>query len=554
MRSGFRVRLAVLAGGVALLAGLAAGTASPADGLGSLFEPYFGHRTSAPSMLEPVAPGVRARPIITVGETLRNGYRFESIPDGIAIHRSKRQFLSVDVYVNHETSLVPFPVFPPTTFFDYTNAMVSKLTLSRLGGGVLDGSYAIPSEANYQRFCSNFLAGREHGFERELLLTNEEATDFVYRTGIAWPVNEPADPRVPEQAGVVVALDVATGEYRTIYGMGRHNHENSVALPGERPFVLSGDDTFSAPSSQLYAYTATSAAAVWNDEGTLWAFKSTDPAVNDYGDLGLGESVAGTFVAVPREIAVGDQAALERWSNENGVFQFIRLEDIAYDRSDPSRVYLADTGEPRAISNGATDPALQKLVRGPSGTMGPYPNGRIFVLELDDRGAAGTPAGARLSVLVDGDALPAGAIDAIHQPDNLETTKRSLLIQEDPGSQNQYALPAGEGKTSARIWRYDLASGDLEVVARVDQSQDTTGARLGAWESSGIIDASKAFGPGWFLVDVQAGTISLDRVEGPDEMGPPPPGSTTPGPPDGRPDTVLEREGGQLLLVKIPGA
>jgi secreted PhoX family phosphatase len=406
---------------------------------------------------------------------------------------------------------------------------------------VLDATYAIPSEANYQRFCSNFLAGKEHGFERELLFTNEEATDLVYRTGDAWPLNEPADPREPEQAGVVVALDVKTGQYRTIYGMGRHNHENSVALPGDRPVVLSGDDTFSAPSSQLYMYTAGSAAEVWDDEGTLWAFKSNDPAVNDYGDLGEGDSVEGTFVEVPREVAVGDQAALESWSNANGVFQFIRLEDIAYDRSDPSRVYLADTGEPRAISN--EDPAQEKLVRGPSGTMGPYPNGRIFVLDVERDGNAADPTGtATLSVLIDADQFPAGALEALHQPDNLETTKRSLLIQEDPGSHNQYALPAGEGETSARIWRYDLGSGQLEVVARVDQSQDTTGARLGAWESSGIIDASRAFGRDWFLVDVQAGTISLDRVEGPDGNG------------DGRPDTVLEREGGQLLLLRIPGA
>ena len=84
---------------------------------------------------------------------------------------------------------------------------------------------------------------------------------------------------------------------------------------------------------------------------------------------------------------------------------------------------------------------------------------------------------------------------SLHQPDNLETTEKSLLIQEDPGSHSNIA--AGQPHaTAARIWRYDLRTGELEVVARVDQSQDTTGARLGAWESSGIVDASKAFGPG----------------------------------------------------------
>jgi len=175
-----------------------------------------------------------------------------------------------------------------------------------------------------------------------------------------------------------VALDPATGEFRSIYGMGRHNHENSVAVPGYgHPVVLSGDDTFSAPASQLYMYAADDADAVWNDEGSLWAFRSDDPATNDYGDLTGDESVSGEFIPVPRDVAVGDQTALETWSNANNVFQFVRVEDIAYDRSDPNVVYFADTGEPRALRNGT------RLHRGPSGTKGPYPNGRIFRIELD---------------------------------------------------------------------------------------------------------------------------------------------------------------------------
>ena len=68
--------------------------------------------------------------------------------------------------------------------------------------------------------------------------------------------------------------------------MGRHNHENAVGVPGYGyPVVLSGDDTFDAPASQLFLYKATSGNAVWNDQGALYAFVSNNPAVNDYGDL-----------------------------------------------------------------------------------------------------------------------------------------------------------------------------------------------------------------------------------------------------------------------------
>jgi hypothetical protein len=489
-----------------------------------------GYQTDVPAMLIVVAPKGSVQPIVTVGEELPDGYKFESIPDGISI--SPKGLKRADVYVNHETSTVPFPLVPDdpvASLTDFTNALLSKLELKfnhDAGVGVQSGTYVIPSEANYQRFCSNFLAGPAQDFDRPLIFTNEEATDFVYRSGQAWPV-VPGDPAA-EQAGVVVAYDPAIDEYRSIYGMGRLNHENSVAVPGYgHPVVLTGDDTFSAPSSQMYMYTADNADAVWNDTGTLWAFKADDPAINDYGDLSGSASASGSFISVPKAVATGDQTALETWSNENGVFQFIRIEDIAYDRTASNVVYFADTGEPRAIP----DPATGLLVRGPSGTLGPFPNGRIFKMVLDPTDPTRVES---LSILIDADAGGYNNSSVIHQPDNLETTRRSLLIQEDPGSHQRF-----EGATNARIWRYSLRGGALEVVAEVDQSGDPE-AEPGEWESSGIVDASDVFGRGAFLVDVQAHSLLIDTalldVDG-----------------DGDFDVTQKREGGQLLLLRLPG-
>ncbi len=514
-----------------------------------------GFKTSQAAMLDPAVPGATVEPLITVGETLPGStYKFESIPDGISLRKGRHG--EVTAYVNHETSTVPFPFTPATGvgFNDFTNALVSKLSLGR-SGGVLSGSYVIPDGANYQRFCSNFLASRKHGFSRPLLFTNEEATDLVNRTGTAWP----AGPN-PEQAGVVAALDVRSGEYRSIYGMGRHNHENSVALEGYRhPVVLSGDDTFTAPASQLYMYTARNGNAVWRDEGQLWAFVSDDPAVNDYGDLSGTASVSGKFIQVPRIIATGKKAdgtdaksadvgfptppasaglpdgpqwLLEHWSNTNNVFQFIRVEDIAYDRDDHNVVYVADTGEPRALP----DPATGRLRRGPAGTIGPWPNGRMFKFVFDRKDPTVVKS---LSILIDGDARGAagsGALDLIHQPDNVETTEDLLLFQEDPGSHNQYPLGTG---TNARIWAYDLEEGgEPFVVARVNQSADNgptdvnaSLANAGGWESSGIVDASKYFGKGAFLVDIQAGTLIVEE--------------------EVRGTLTYQREGGQLLLFRL---
>ena len=177
------------------------------------------------------------------------GYLFESIPDGISLRAPGNG--TVDILVNHETSLVPFPA---------ADQRLHERVAERADPAPEDAQACSrrvrdPDERNYQRFCSNFLVGQEHGFDRELLLTNEEAGHRL-RQGLVAPAGPSAGEAGAEQAGVVVAYDIKSGEYRTIYGMGRHNHENSVGVAGLRhPVVLSGDDTFDAPAqSQLYSY------------------------------------------------------------------------------------------------------------------------------------------------------------------------------------------------------------------------------------------------------------------------------------------------------------
>ncbi len=483
-----------------------------------------GFVTSEPPMLKGVGSSVRVVPLMTVGDTLPNGYRFEAIPDGIAVDPRGRN--TFDIYVNHETSTIPF-----RGAADFDNAQLSKLTLKRGNGQIMDGRMVITSDQNYLRFCSNFFAGPAEGFSRPLVLTNEETSDFFnLPPGPAWPPGPGAI-----QAGRAVAYDPDLDETRTILGLGRLNHENTIAVPGYNQAVLiTGDDTFSAPSAQVYMYLAADADGVWNDQGHLWAFKADDPAMLDYGDLLPGTSITGRYIPVPDAIADGNQTVLENWSNANNVFQFIRVEDIAYDRNTPNVIYIADTGEPRAIPDAVTG----RLRRGPSGTQGPYPNGRVFKMVLDPNDPTIVQS---MSVLIDGDALgaaSAGVLSLIHNPDNIETTRWSLMIQEDPGGQNSYA-PGDPNGTSARIWRYDLASGRLSVVAEVDQSADPA-AEQGAWESSGIVDVSAYFGRGTFLVTVQAHSLSVETQVVPDPTNP---GGTI----------VLKREAGQMLLLKVPG-
>ena len=155
-----------------------------------------------------------------------------------------------------------------------------------------------------------------------------------------------------------------------------------------------------------------------------------------------------------------------------------------------------------------------------------------------------------MSILVEGDDNPVKTYGEVHQPDNIESTRTGVLLTEDPGSSQQF--PAGStdvGATTARLWYVPFDGSEPQVVVKVDQSADggatdvdgRAAGNWGAWESSGIVDASAAFGKGAFLLNIQAHTLWVEKAPGEDNNG------------DGQPDFTYKREGGQLLLVRIPG-
>jgi hypothetical protein len=544
-------------------------------------------------MLTAVMSGVEVTPLLTVGDVLPSGFRFEAIPDGISL-RTRGQG-RVDLYVNHETSKVPFPynTAAPTAANgenDFDNAQVSRLILNQKSAGVLNGSFAIESSSGYQRFCSNYLATSKEGFDRDILFTNEEAIDYVFRQETSWPppIGDPAE----KQIGLVVALDVQTGQHHPIYGMGRHNHENSVPVPGfDDLVVLSGDDTFTSgplngvtfpagttvpAQSQLYSYIASDTDSLLADKGDLWAFVSDTPGVKNYYDVlpGSGTVVTGHFIQVPKNIATGldtdgselkaadvgyplpptngswqrdnrtttpvgldgPQWVLEYWSDINNVFQFVRIEDIAYDKRPGMEniIYIVDSGRGRTAAQSLDTPNFRST------------NGRVWKMVLDSNDPTMVTS---LTVFAEGDDNPVQTLDEIHQPDNIESTPNGILVTEDPGSSQQFPVNSPlPNATTARLW-YVPFSGTPQVVVKVDQSADggptdvdgRSAANLGAWESTGIVDASAAFGPGAYLINVQAATLWVEQAPGDDNNG------------DSQPDFTYKRAGGQLLLLKIPG-
>lgn len=465
--------------------------------------------------LDPGVPaGSSVKAIISSGEDYYD-FTFEGLPDGIGIAPGPEAG-TVDVYVAHEQSRVPF-----RGTADFQDASISKLTLDS-NADVIAASVALGPEEGFIRFCSAFMAGPAEGFSGYTFFTGEESNDVLaVPSGAQYGPDPALDPN--RQAGYAVVLDTETGEFTEVAGMGRHNHENTIVVPGgwNQIVMLSGDDTFTAPSSQLYMYLANHEEHIWEDKGSLWAFRVThtgdgpvDPAdpfneANDYLDLQPGENWQGEFIRVPKEIARGEtglapQDALEQWSNENNVFQFIRVEDMAYDRDNPRVVYVADTGATRVVPN----PATGRLVRGPSGTFGQADNGRIFKLVFNANNPRKVDG---FSVFADGDAPASNVYVPFVSPDNIETSLNSLMVQEDTDE--------------AKIWRYDFGSGDWSVVATVN---DPDG------ESSGIVDASAWFGEGAWLLDVQGHGLFVDQ----EQVG----------------NVLFKRESGQLMLMVIPGS
>jgi hypothetical protein len=198
-------------------------------------------------------------------------------------------------------------------------------------------------------------------------------------------------------------------------------------------------------------------------------------------------------------------------------------------------VYVVDSGRGRTAAQSLDTPNFRST------------NGRVWKMVFDRRDPTKVTS---LTVLVEGDDNPVKTPTEIHQPDNIESTRSGLLVTEDPGSSQQYPFGSTDpDATTARLW-YVPFSGTPQVVARVDQSADggptdvdgRPPGNLGAWESSGIVDASAAFGRGAYLINVQAHTLWVEKAPGDDNNG------------DGQPDFTYKREGGQLALLRIPGS
>jgi hypothetical protein len=447
-----------------------------------------------PGELTPVRPyliaadpaQVEVTPLLTSGDVVGD-YQMAGVPDGLGAYRAGDD---VVLFMNHELT--------PQDETNLSAARVSRLVLDGVTGAVKDGDYVLDGTEGYWALCSATLVGPDEGFPALVFLTGEET--------VAGP-----------HGGIVLGIDAASGTVTELPWLGAFRHENQVVVPGfpgKTVLLLTDDD---ALASELYLYVADDPDGVLRGRGQLYVFKADAGATT--ADIAKGTRLTGRFVPID-ETAAREATALQQAVEAAGAFRFVRLEDATHDRVTPGAIYFADNGDD-APPNLAT-PTGEPL----------WKNGRLYHMQLDP---SDPTVVSSLQVLLDGDDG-----DDLRNPDNIDATETTVMIQEDLNWYNRswnldgtagadaYGNPVRwadvEESAPGRVLAYDVESGAVTVVARIDQSDAPDrlveiGYEGGAWESSGIIDASEFFGPGAWLLDVQAHTLVVPQFGGVDEGG-----------------------------------
>ena len=139
----------------------------------------------------------------------------------------------------------------------------------------------------------------------------------------------------------------------------------------------------------------------------------------------------------------GPQWVLEYWSDINNVFQFVRVEDIAYDKRPGmgNVVYVVDSGRGRTAAQSLDTPNFRST------------NGRVWKMVLDPSDPTKVTS---LTVFVEGDDNPVKTLDrgppaGQHRDDRerppADRGSRDRASSSPPGS---HPIPANA--TTARLW------------------------------------------------------------------------------------------------------
>lgn len=420
-------------------------------------------------------------------------YQMVGIPDGLGAHPNGDG--TSTLFMNHEFTQATVSE-PLVGGPQYRGAFVSRWILDADGDPIsgerafdwvfMENTFVGPaaevgnSTPAFARFCSGSLAGRRHGLDRRIYLTNEEENSPITFDG---------------KGGLSVA--VFDNEAHALPKLGRYSKENTLVQPrpGRRTVIFSLEDGPATLDNQLYLYVGrkdrSGGASVLSrnglDNGKLYVFRALDPARNSERTFTSG-SVRGEWIEIPNAADLTD-AQLEAASDAVGAMTFVRPEDGAFNPRNRNEFFFVTTG-----SSSGADEGVNEL-------------GRLYSLRLHPRNPLKR---ARLAIVYNADTVVAAGGDIAISPDNIDASRKYLMINED-GTTESRAVMAAKGRDGS-IWRFDVLKGavgvDVSTATRVVQldppGRDNVPVGAGVWETSGIIDASRLFGADTWLSDVQA--------------------------------------------------
>jgi len=446
--------------------------------------------------------------VLTVGDSVNNKadgtpYRMVGLPDGLGAYDNNNGTFTV--LMNHELGSTA----GIARAHGDNGAFISQWVINKSDLRVVSGQdliqqvalwngsgYSAPVQSStfdFNRFCSADLAAPTAyynpatglGTQARIFMNGEEAGE-------------------EGRAFAHVATGAAAGTSYQLPALGRLSWENAVANPfaGNKTIVIGTDD--STPG-QVYLYEGTKT-DTGNDvekagltNGSLYGIKINGVTAENRatGIDGVADNcdIAAVVFQSIGNVTSLTGAQLTTLSDANGVTNFLRPEDGAWNPLNPNEFFFVTTDQ------------FSTLKAGSGSTDGRSRLWRLTLADLND-----LSTGGKLEMLLEGGTGPLG--NAGQMFDNITVDgSGSIIIQEDPGN-NAYL---------AKLWQYNPATGRLIELAAHNPSYFLSGGSSFLTqdeESSGIIDITDIMGGSsggdrWYLFDTQAhAALGGELVEG----------------------------------------
>jgi hypothetical protein len=477
---------------------------------------FAGFVTSEPSyLLAPVSGDYTFTPIVTVGDYVqRTGaspsdlFAFVGIPDAMGLYKDPVTNENI-LFVAHEIGSgvdstpynTPAPVLTGAWVsrfvLDYTGGVVS-VTSGGLGHGQLLNENTVVAAtppldgdaASFTRFCSGAFAGPAQGMDRPIFLTNEESASGNYNGA---------------GSQTVAIID---GKMHMLPDLARVARETTLVMPRRDAItaIISTEDN--GTPSFVYLYVGekqrrSSDVLAKNGlvDGKTYVLAGRGADANKTEATFTTGTAQVQWIEIPNAASLTAAQLITAATNAGG-FGFVRVEDAEFDPVAPTRtLFVASTG-------GSGVNRLGRLYKINFNPANPRAAGTMDVIYNADLVA--TPGGTYSGNIATGN-YTGGNIDAgVDYPvsvDNIAVTADTIVICEDRNSPadavfSKYARNGG-------VWTLDRNNayaakyqGDFNYA--YVNTREGAARTAGLWEASGVIDASSLFGPGAFIINVQA--------------------------------------------------